>query len=133
MNILHYFNMQRVVENIPFAKTTRGESCQPVVKYLPKITTLELFSALVSMPAGSQCFRKMTCNGCTSVPVFFFSFFACFSFINFGPSLCMECCVQTTIHSFLFLSLWQNVTSMSNFGGGVCVNHSNHPRNPLLC
>ena len=41
----------------PFAKTTRGESCQPVVKYLPKITTLELFSALVSMPAGSQCFR----------------------------------------------------------------------------
>ena len=93
MNILHYFNMQRVVENIPFAKTTRGESCQPVVKYLPKITTLELFSALVSMPAGSQCFRKMTCNGCTSVPVFFFSFFAFFSFINFGPSLCMEYCV----------------------------------------
>ena len=74
----------------PFAKTTRGESCQPVVKYLPKITTLELFSALVSMPAGSHCFRKMTCNGCKSVPVFFFSFFVCFSFLYFGPSLCME-------------------------------------------
>ena len=85
MNILHYFNMQRVVENIPFAKTTRGESCQPVVKYLPKITTLELFSALVSMPAGSQCFRKMTCNGCTSVPVFLFSFFCMFFIFKLWP------------------------------------------------